>query len=68
MEALAQEAAEDWQLPLEACLHYLIEECLYDLDERMRSSLLAFRDRAADLGLCQGDLTPEPIPSSGLYA
>jgi chorismate dehydratase len=68
VEALAREAAVDWGLPLEACRHYLLEECLYEVDERMQASLLAFRDRAAALGLCQGDLTPEPIPSSELYA
>lgn len=68
VESLARRAARDWELPLEACRHYLLEECLYELDERMQTSLLAFRDRAADLGLCRGDLTPEPIPSSEQYA
>jgi len=66
-ETLAEQAAADWELPLEACRHYLLEECIYDV-ERMQQSLLAFRDRAADLGLCQGDLTPEAIPASELYA
>lgn len=59
--ALAARAATAWGLPLEACREYLLSECSYELGEEMKESLRAFRDRAAALGLCRGDLNPQPI-------
>lgn len=59
--ALAREAAHEWGLPLEPCLRYLHQECLYELDAPLqRRALLAFRDAAAPLGLCDPGLDPLP--------
>jgi len=59
--ALAAEASRAWDLPLEACTRYLAEECRYDPGPKLQPALLAFRDAAAALGLCQGDLAPDAI-------
>lgn len=58
---LADEASRKWSLPLAACRRYLIDECRYDPGADMERSLLAFRDRAAALGLCRSDLHPAAI-------
>jgi chorismate dehydratase len=60
-EELAREAARAWDLPLEACRRYLLEECRYDPGAAMRPALRRFRDEAAPLGLCDGALDPAPI-------
>ena len=65
IERLACEAAETWGLPLEPCRAYLREECLYDPGEMLAPALLAFRERAAKLGLCRADLTPRAISPGG---
>lgn len=59
---LAARAAAEWSLPAEACLRYLAQECRYDPGPALARALLAFRDAAAPLGLCTGDLDPAPIP------
>lgn len=59
---LAEEASQAWALPLEACRKYLLEECWYEPGEQLTPALLAFRDRAAALGLCDGGLTPRGVP------
>jgi chorismate dehydratase len=59
--ALAAEASRAWKLPVEACTRYLAQECRYEPGPRLEPSLRAFRDAAAALGLCRGDLEPEPI-------
>ncbi|MFT7668104.1 MAG: chorismate dehydratase [Planctomycetota bacterium] len=58
---LANEAAIEWQLPLARCTSYLAEECVYEPGQDMHAALLAFRDAAAKLGLCEANLEPEPI-------
>jgi chorismate dehydratase len=58
---LADEASRNWRLPLAACRKYLLEECRYDPGTEMEHSLFLFRDRAAALGLCRGDLRPTAI-------
>jgi len=58
---LADEASRKWSLPLAACRKYLVDECRYDPGADMERSLLAFRDRAAALGLCRSDLHPAAI-------
>jgi chorismate dehydratase len=59
---LASAAATEWQLAESDCLHYLRDECAYDLStDEMRRALLAFRDGAAPLGLARADLAPQPI-------
>lgn len=58
---LASGAAAEWRVPLQACCHYLYEECVYEPGEEMHAALLAFRDAAARLGLCRGDVEPEPV-------
>ena len=59
--ALAEEASRAWNLPLAECRRYLEKECLYEPGPKLRPALLAFRDAAAALGLCDGALSPEPI-------
>jgi len=61
IDDLARAASVQWHVATEACQHYLAEECIYDLEEDMHASLLAFRDRAAPLGLCDAGFEPEPI-------
>ena len=59
---LASGAARDWGVPLQACCHYLFEECVFEPGSaEMQAALLAFRDAASRLGLCRGDVEPEPI-------
>jgi len=60
--SLAREASAVWHVSEEACLHYLTEECLYDLGDEMAPAMHAFRDAAAALGLCEGELDPRPVP------
>ena len=59
--AWAHEASERWQLPLEGCRKYLLDECVYDVGADLASSLTSFRNAAAGLGLCEADLDPTPI-------
>jgi chorismate dehydratase len=59
--ALAEEASRTWNLPLADCRRYLEKECRYDPGEKLPRALLAFRDAAAELGLCERALAPEPI-------
>ena len=40
---------------------YLAEECRYDPGPKLEPALLAYRDAAAAIGLCRGDLAPEAI-------
>ncbi|MBI5364307.1 MAG: menaquinone biosynthesis protein [Planctomycetes bacterium] len=61
VEALADEASRAWHLPRAACRRYLGEECLYEPGAALAPALLAFRDAAAELGLCRADLAPEGI-------
>jgi hypothetical protein len=39
----------------------LLEECRYDPGASMRSALRRFRDEAAEIGLCDAALDPQPI-------
>jgi chorismate dehydratase len=63
IDTLAREAARDWALPFEPCRKYLAEECLYDPGAELEPALLRFRDEAARLGLCRGDILPHRIAS-----
>lgn len=65
LDGLATEAARDWALPVEPCRRYLAEECLYDPGAALEPALLRFRDEAARLGLCRGDLRPQAISMEG---
>ena len=58
---LAAQAAAEWRVPLEACCTYLCEECVFEPGEEMHRALLAFRDAAAELGLCRAEIDPRPI-------
>jgi chorismate dehydratase len=60
-EALSRDAARAWNLPLDACRKYLLEECRYDPGHAMHAALRRFRDEAAAIGLCDGALDPQPI-------
>jgi len=59
--ALAEEASRSWKLPLPDCRRYLERECRYEPGTKLRRALLAFRDAAAPLRLCDGALAPEAI-------
>lgn len=61
VSALASEAARRWDLPREACWHYLSRECVYDAGGDLDPALIAFRDAAARLGLCEPDLVPRAV-------
>ncbi len=61
VDELAREAAAAWDLPVEPARRYLGEEMLHDPGLRLEPSLFAFRDRAAALGLCRGDVTPAAV-------
>ena len=65
IEELARDASRAWNLPLSACRKYLLEECRYDPGAELEPALLAFRDAAAKLGLCRGDLRPRALPVRG---
>ena len=62
LEELAAQAAERWNLAPEVTRRYLAEECLYEPGPRQGAALRAFRDRAAELGLAQGSLSPGAVP------
>jgi len=61
IEALSREAAAEWQLPFDECLHYLGTECVYSLGAEMQRALYEYRDRAARVGQCAPDYAPTPI-------
>jgi len=61
LEELCVQAAEQWDLPLDACRNYLGSECVYDAGEDMHAALIAFRDAAARVDGCRADLAPEAV-------
>jgi chorismate dehydratase len=63
---LAELTSERLGLPLEGCRRYFLEECRYDASAELEPALFAFRDAAAKLGLCRGDLTPRAIGRESL--
>jgi chorismate dehydratase len=65
MNALAQDAAREWNVAPSATRHYLFEECLYEPLERLVPALRAFRDAAARLGLVPGSIQPRGVPAPG---
>jgi len=65
LERLAEEAGRAWGLPLGPCRRYFASECRYEPGEELGPALFAFRDAAAALGLCRGDLVPAAIPIPG---
>lgn len=61
LEALALEGATAWQLELEHCRRYLLEECSFDVGDDTAPTLTAFRDAAAALDLCDAGLDPRAL-------
>jgi predicted solute-binding protein len=61
LDAITEEACRTLQIPLASCRKYLRDECRFDVGAQLAPSLHAFRDAAAALGLCRGDLDPLPI-------
>jgi chorismate dehydratase len=59
LRTLAREAAARWEVDGNACERYLSLECRFDPGAQLEPALLAFRDAAAALGLCRGDLRPQ---------
>jgi chorismate dehydratase len=68
LDALADEASRVLEVPSEGCRAYLREECRFDLGPRLARSLLAFRDAAAALGLCRGDVAPVALTLPDAHA
>ncbi|MFT5049194.1 MAG: chorismate dehydratase [Chlamydiales bacterium] len=68
IEDLARQASVDWNIPEDAAHTYLARECTYDVGSEMHAAMLAFRDLAAPLGLCEADLIPEPVTLSTTHA
>jgi len=68
IDDLALQASNEWELPPGAAREYLARECTYDLGTQMHPSMMAFRDLAAPLELCQGDLVPTPVTLSATHA
>jgi chorismate dehydratase len=64
----AAQASQLWNLPPEAAREYLLEECVYEPGPAMHEALRTFRDRAAALSLCDGQLDPEPIEDTSPHA
>lgn len=62
IQELVEASASAAGYPTEFLRRYLEDECLYTPGETMRPSLLAFRDRAAALGLARAELEPRAIP------
>jgi chorismate dehydratase len=65
LDQLAEEAGRIWRLPLGPCRRYFASECRYDPGLELGPALFAFRDAAAALGLCRGDLVPTAVPIPG---
>ena len=65
LEALALEGSTAWQLELEHCRHYLLEECCFDVGADTAPALAAFRAAAAALDLCEAGLTPPALELPG---
>jgi chorismate dehydratase len=59
---LARSAARAWGLSEERCRRYLVDECVSAAGAELERALWRFRDAAAALGLCQGDLEPRAVP------
>jgi len=57
----AVQASQQWDLPLDACRRYLLDECLFEPGPPMRDALAEFQRRAAAIDLCDGALSPEAI-------
>jgi chorismate dehydratase len=68
VDAIADEASRTLGLPAAGCRKYLREECRFDVGARLAPAMLAFRDRAAELGLCRADLEPLAIRVGGAHA
>jgi len=57
----AEQASQQWNLPLDACRSYLLDECVYEPGAPMQEALAEFQRRAAAINLCDASLAPEPI-------
>lgn len=64
----AEQASQQWNLPLDACRRYLLEECVYEPGAPMRDALAEFQRRAAAIELCDASLAPEPIENRASHA
>jgi chorismate dehydratase len=58
---IIESAAKQWDASTVFTRNYLAHECLYWPGRELTPALLAWRDAAAELELCRGDLEPEPI-------
>lgn len=65
LDSLVDEACRRWDLPRAACDSYLRRECEYEPAGEMADALFAFRDAAATLDLCRGELEPAPVGDHG---
>lgn len=67
LDAIALRASEELGVPLEVCRRYLREQCRFELGAQLAPALRAFRDAAAALGLCRGDLEPGAIRTGDVH-
>ncbi|MCC6408981.1 MAG: menaquinone biosynthesis protein [Planctomycetes bacterium] len=61
---LARESSRRWNLPEDACLRYLADECGFAPGPELQRSLELFRDRAAALELARAELPAVPVHPS----
>lgn len=61
LSSLVSLGAETWGLEHEYVHRYLVEESHYELGEVLPRTLIEFRDRAAEIGLCEPHFDPKPI-------
>jgi chorismate dehydratase len=59
--AAAEAHARANDLPIAGVRHYLLEECVFELDEELPAALREFQRRAALVGLADGGLSPRPV-------
>lgn len=59
--AIIEAAAREWDASPVFTRNYLAHECLYWPGREMGPALCAWRDAAAALDLCRGDLGPQPV-------
>lgn len=66
LSEFAARGAAEWNVPARAYASYFFEQLDYDPGEILQRALYAFRDAAAQLGLCEADLAPEAALESGV--
>jgi len=61
LSEFAAQGAAEWNVPARAYAHYFFEQLVYDPGDLMQQALYTFRDRAAQLGLCEPHHAPQAV-------